>query len=73
MKYWYNEHKEVEYRHFIEIKNSIEEQIFQSQNQNKNDKTSVGINDLEKLAKLRNEGIITEEEFQAEKRQILNI
>jgi len=58
---------------FIEIKNAIEEQIFQFQNQNKNDKTSVGINDLEKLAKLRNEGIITEEEFQAKKRQILNI
>lgn len=58
---------------FIEIKNAIEEQIFQFQNQNKNDKTSVGINDLEKLAKLRGEGIITEEEFQAKKRQILGI
>ena len=58
---------------FIEIKNSIEEQIFQFQNQNKSDKTSIGINDLEKLAKLRDEGIITEEEFQAKKRQILNI
>ncbi len=58
---------------FIEIKNAIEEQIFQFQNQNKNDKTSIGINDLEKLAKLRDEGIITEEEFQTKKRQILNI
>ena len=58
---------------FIEIKNAIEKQIFQLQNQNKNDKTSVGINDLEKLAKLRDEGIITEEEFQAKKRQILGI
>jgi len=58
---------------FIEIKNAIEEQIFQFQNQNKNDKTSVGINDLKKLAKLRDEGIITEEEFQAKKRQILGI
>jgi len=58
---------------FIEIKNAIEEQIYQFQNQNKNDKTSLGINDLEKLAKLRDEGIITEEEFQAKKRQILGI
>ena len=58
---------------FIEIKNAIEEQIFQFQNQDKNDKTSLGINDLEKLAKLRDEGIITEEEFQAKKRQILGI
>jgi hypothetical protein len=58
---------------FIEIKNAIEEQIFQFQNQDKNDKTSLGINDLKKLAKLRDEGIITEEDFQAKKRQILGI
>jgi hypothetical protein len=59
---------------FIEIKNTIEEQVFQFQNQDKkNDKTSLSINDLEKLAKLKDEGIITEEEFQAKKRQILGI
>lgn len=58
---------------FIEIKNAIEEQISQFQNHNKYDKTSVGINDLVKLAKLRDKGIITEDEFQAKKRQILGI
>ena len=58
---------------FVEIKNAIEEQIFQFQNQNKYEKTSVDINDLEKLAKLRDKGVITEEEFQAKKRQILGI
>jgi hypothetical protein len=59
---------------FIEIKNTIEEQVFQFQNPDKkNDKTSLNIDDLEKLAKLKDEGIITEEEFQAKKRQILGI
>jgi len=59
---------------FIEIKNTIEEQVFQFQNQDKkNDKKSLNINDLEKLAKLKDEGIITEEEFQTKKRQILGI
>jgi len=58
---------------FIKIKNTIEQQIYQFQNQDKNDKTILGINDLEKLAKLRDEGIITEEEFKTKKRQILGI
>jgi hypothetical protein len=58
---------------FIEIKNAIEEHLFQPQNQDRNEKANLGINDLYKLAKLRDEGIITEEEFQAKKRQILDI
>lgn len=59
---------------FIEIKNTIEEKVFQFQNQDKNNvQTGLGIDDLEKLAKLKDEGTITEEEFQAKKRQILGI
>jgi hypothetical protein len=32
-----------------------------------------GIGDLEKLAELRDKGIVTEEEFQAKKKQILGL
>lgn len=57
---------------FLEIKKIIEEKLDQHNNREPN-KSPSGLNDLEKLAELRDKGIITEEEFQAKKKKILNI
>lgn len=53
---------------FEEIKSEVEKMISQPMQ----DKPSE-LDDLEKLAELRNKGIITEEEFNAKKKQILGL
>jgi len=52
---------------FAEAKRIIEERITQGENRNS------GINDLEKLAELKEKGIISEEEFSAKKKQLLGL
>ncbi|MFW5890954.1 MAG: SHOCT domain-containing protein, partial [bacterium] len=60
---------------FEKIKKIIEEKRDNLDNIQKQVKQpqSSGINDLEKLAKLKEKGIITEEEFNAKKKQILDL
>jgi Short C-terminal domain len=53
---------------FIELKELIESKI----GSNASHGNSSGIHDLEKLAELRDKGIITEQEFAAKKNRILN-
>ena len=53
---------------FAEAKKIIEEKINQTSNGQKS-----GADDLEKYSQLRDKGILTEEEFQAKKKQILGI
>lgn len=55
---------------FEEIKSMIESRISEIENQKI---TNESINDLEKLAELKEKGIITEEEFSAKKKQILGL
>jgi hypothetical protein len=52
---------------FEEARRLIEEKI------SKGDSVSGNINDLEKLADLKNKGIITEKEFELKKKQLLGI
>jgi hypothetical protein len=55
---------------FIKIKEAIEEKMVSG---NKPTAKSSGLDDLEKLAELKEKGIITEEEFNAKKKQILGL
>jgi hypothetical protein len=57
---------------FQRIKSAIEEQR-NKLNSPKSNATNSGIDDLEKLANLRDKGILTEEEFVAKKKQILGL
>ena len=54
---------------FLEAKQYIEEQI----NGSKTNVSSGGINDLEKLAELKAKGIITQGDFDAKKKQLLEL
>lgn len=54
---------------FEEAKRIIEERISQSDQKPQ----SGGINDIEKLAELKEKGIITQEEFEQKKKQILGL
>ena len=58
---------------FYEIKEMIESKILESQGLIQNKPKDSNLNELEKLAELMDKGIITEEEFQAKKKQILGI
>jgi len=57
---------------FEKIKDAVEEKIrdFKAKDVSK---PTMGLDDLSKLAELKNKGIITEEEFQAKKKQILGL
>ena len=55
---------------FIKIKEAIEEKIASL---NKSTAKSSELDELEKLAELKEKGIITEEEFNAKKKQILGL
>jgi predicted nucleic acid-binding Zn ribbon protein len=67
---FFNQNNEKE---FSKIKNMIEERIHQLRNPDRTTyKKGLSVDDLEKLAQLKEKGIITEEEFQAKKRQILD-
>lgn len=57
---------------FEEIKALIEKLIAETDNSGSK-VSGIGINDLEKLAELKQKGIITEEEFNIKKKQILGI
>lgn len=57
---------------FFELKDRIEEKMHDAQQVN-GTKSGQGIDDLEKLSKLRDKGIITEEEFTAKKKQVLGL
>src|SRR6056297_1311375 len=65
--------KSKQEENFIEIKNMIEEKLDQYNKNTESSNSSRGLNDLEKLAELRDKDIITEEEFEAKKQEILNI
>jgi hypothetical protein len=54
---------------FAEAKQLIEERMSQSHGNNRNS----GLNDLEKLAELKEKGIITQAEFDAKKKQLLGL
>ena len=55
---------------FQELKEAIEQKL---EELHKPESSSSHLNDLEKLAELRDKGIITEEEFNAKKKQILGL
>ena len=55
---------------FAEAKKLIEEHISQ---QNNAPLVSSGLNDLERLAQLKEKGVITEQEFTAKKKQLLGL
>jgi hypothetical protein len=59
--------------HFLKAKKLIEAKIQQLHEPSPPVNPSSSLEDLEKLAALKDKGIITEEEFQAKKRQILGI
>ena len=58
---------------FIKIKDLIEAKMLKHQGFNKTEPEKNSFNDLEKLAELKDKGIITEEEFEAKKKQILEL
>ena len=58
---------------FGKIKEMIESKILESQGIIQNKPKDSNLNELEKLAELRDKEIITEEEFQAKKKQILGL
>jgi hypothetical protein len=58
---------------FEAIKREIDKQVSLSRNTNKSAGQSHGVDDLERLASLRDKGIITEEEFLFKKKQILGM
>lgn len=58
---------------FREIKDILESKIIKSRDVSSNEPDKTNFDDLEKLAELRDKGIITEEEFQAKKKQILDL
>jgi len=55
---------------FAEAKQRIEERISQ---QSDTSHVSSGLNDLERLAQLKEKGVITEQEFAAKKKQLLGL
>ena len=55
---------------FLEAKEAIQRRLGQIA---AGDSSSSGLDELEKLASLRDKGILTEEEFQAKKKQILGL
>ena len=55
---------------FMELKRIVEEKMRQSKNQNHH---SSSLDELSKLAKLKESGVITDEEFQKKKTQLLDI
>lgn len=57
---------------FEAIKHAIEEKLF-AKNDTPKESASPGYDDLEKLAELRDKGIITQEDFNAKKKQLLGI
>lgn len=67
--------KKKQYDKFQKLKNAIYKQMekLEQKQSNPDSNNSNGINDLRELAKLKDEGIITEEEFQKKKKQILDI
>jgi len=61
---------------FREINNIVEAKIQESKSfktSAQNEQKTISYNEIEKLAELRDKGIITEEEFQAKKKQILGL
>lgn len=58
---------------FREIKEIIEAKIIKSRDLSSNEPDKTNFDDLEKLAELREKGIITEEEFQDKKKKILDL
>lgn len=60
-------------KEFEAIKEAIEKRIDDIHSQATSPSSSSSLSDLEKLAELKDKGIITEEEFQAKKKQILGI
>jgi len=57
---------------FLELKDRIEQKMHEAQEGN-NSGSGKNIDDLEKLSRLRDKGIITEEEFAAKKKQVLGL
>ena len=60
-------------REFEKAKNLIEERILRANNASSMSQTSNDFEQLEKLAALRDKGIVTEAEFEAKKKQILGL
>lgn len=58
---------------FIKIKKKVDELMSQPKQSTSGNSNNSDLNDLEKLAELKDKGIITEEEFAAKKKQILGI
>lgn len=58
---------------FLEIKEMIEAKMLKHQGLENTSEKNCDLNELEKLAELKEKGIITEEEFQAKKKQILGL
>lgn len=56
-----------------EIKDRVEDYINQSTSNNDSNSTSDSLNELPKLKKMLDDGILTQEEFDAKKKQILGI
>jgi hypothetical protein len=59
--------------HFLYIKDFVEDRIAHPASTTGAPPKTAGIDDLERLAELKNKGIITEEEFAAKKKQILGL
>ena len=66
----FEDHQEKD---FLEIKEMIESKMLEIQGKGSNKTVKTDLNEIEKLAELRDKGIITEEEFQAKKKQILGL
>lgn len=58
---------------FYELKSILERKLEENTTVTQKSFSNNSLNDLEKLADLKNKGIITEEEFQAKKKQILGL
>ncbi|MHC5826238.1 MAG: SHOCT domain-containing protein, partial [Nostoc sp.] len=58
---------------FEKLKHRIEQKMISNRTGIQQLSTSSNFDDLEKLANLRDKGIITEEEFQVKKRQLLGL
>lgn len=58
---------------FREIKDIVEAKLQESHGKLLNENKKLELDDLEKLAELRDKGIITEEEFETKKKQVLDI
>ena len=58
---------------FEELRDAVEEQLSSLREDGNIITSTSNLDELEKLAGLRDKGIITEEEFQAKKKQLLNL